>query len=379
MPKVILLICFSVLIFAKAYATNKDSLLYSRYTDSLLKYENSNQELAVYYIEKIKKLNAKNADPEKVIAFTTALTDYYYSLGQPDSALFISLRALRIAKNSGDKELVGIAYANLAGIYGNSGDNRNEVRYYKESLKYTPFNLKSENIGNRFFNLSLAYNDLDMPDSSRYFLERAFHIFLDINSHSGLASCYGVFAQFATNENKFKEAEGFYLKQISLFKRANEPERLIIPYENTGIHYIKTKDFGKAKIYIDSAFALANSCHSFEDIYNIYHTYGEYHRETGNYKEAYDYLTKYYTIRDSLFDSDYKTQLKSITQLLEKEKSNLEIKVQKLESENLQKSKFYVQVILVIAVIGFLLIIGFLFFRQRAKQKAFNQLMLLKN
>lgn len=365
--------------FANGFAANKDSLLYSRYTDSLLEYESNDIEKTSKFIALIRKLNPNKAKAKDVVAFNFVLADYYFYSGQPDSALIISMRALEIAKKNKDKTLIGNAYSNLATIYGYSGDNRNEVRFYRESLNYTPINEKTATLGNRLFNLCLAYRDLKMNDSSNYYLDKAYKLFLDIDYPSGLGSCYGVYAIKAKHENKPLIAEKYHLLQLNIFRRLNEKDRLIIPYENIGTLYIDMGKYELAKKYIDSAFFLAKELNSFEDIYNIYYTYSQYFLYTNNYKEAYDYLHQYYLIRDSVFDSDYKSDMKSVTAIYEKEKSNLEIKVQKLESENLQKSKFYIQVILVIAVIGFVLIIGFLFFRQRAKQKAFNHLMLLKN
>lgn len=373
----ICLISFLVLALS---ASGQKAPDYRALYDSAVKYESSDWSLA-YVFAKM----SFEADPgtelsyQKKINLNNILSNYFEKKNMLDSAFSICKRSLQLAKSNNDVSLTAYGLNNMAVIYSLAGNNEASIEMYKEALKMLSELKDVQQIANTTFNLSIPFDNLDMPDSALFYTDIAFAHYKKINDYSGLASCYNSYGAEQNRKGNYKEAIRYYELEIENIRLANEPASLIIPYQNMADSYLKAGKYKECSYYLTLATRLATSQGSSADLNEIYYIYASYYEALGDYKQANEYLKMHYEGKENTTSNELKMALADQKSLFDRESSETQIRIKELEAEKNLKSKQTVTWVLVLSSFFFGVVILLSVNRYRIKQRSFEKLNEYKN
>lgn len=345
---------------------------------------------------------AKNSDSEiLVINVLSKIANYYYSIGNNDSALYyneneieklnkinnskelfnayflnsilkhikqktneefeVNKKLIELAEKIGEEKYLARSYNRMSWLFYSTGDYKKCINYSEKSLKIS---LKLNNneevlqsyqlLGNA--NLHLNYTDLAME-----YFERGLNTGENFNNikykKQFLSSIGGLYYKLGNDSEALK----YYLKALN---ESNKKEDEIYLNNNIGSTLMNLERYSEAKPYlVEAYFSARNSGSNKEGMLNASFNLAEVYEQLGDYKSAIDYLDIYVNLNDSINNVQNSKNLSEIEakyQNEKKEKQN-EILNERLKSKSMQ---------MYFALGGILLLCGLVFFVIRGlKQK----------
>jgi len=129
---------------------------------------------AFYFHNKILELTRKENDPVGEAIILSELGDIYFHNGDVTKGLNMIFGALDKAEKTGNKQALGIVYNNLGLCY--PDDVHLSKFYYQKALKFSQAADDNLFICFELAQLSVKYQQLNKPDSSRYYLLKSFDL-----------------------------------------------------------------------------------------------------------------------------------------------------------------------------------------------------------
>lgn len=369
----------SLLFLSSFYLRAQKNTKFDNLLDSANKYEHIDWSLSYSYAKMALQNKDSNFSYEDIISLNTIFDTYYQKLNMLDSAFSINKQSLKLATDHKDTLLIAYSLNNMAGIYDLTGNYRASIQMYKKALTILERLKDVKQIGNTSYNLSIPYSKLELHDSSKHFTDKAFINYKKVNDYSGIALCYDFYGSEEDRNGNYNEAVKFYKIEIQNFQLANEAANLIIPYQNIAETYLKLKNYVECKKYLDLAMNLAISLGSKVDVYDVSSTYSKYYEATGDYKKANFYMRNYYEGKDTMINTQLKTELSDQKSEFDRENSETLLMIQRLEAEKNLKSKESVVWVLILSSVFFVIVLILSVNKYRAKQKSFLKLNEYKN
>ncbi|MGY6649799.1 hypothetical protein [Wenyingzhuangia sp. IMCC45574] len=178
----------------------------------------------------------------------------------------------------------------------------------------------------------------------------------------------GEFAYHLASKHQFKKAL-HKLDSVKQFFEQYDKSYLVVVYHLLGDTYKKMKDYKKSEEAFLYSIELSKKSSSHAN-YNImsYECLVELSKWQNNYKKAFEYLKLSKTLNDSVFGSRSTSnhdlfELKDSYRIT-KEKEKIEKQEQRLKELEQEDYIWFLKYVILISSIAFLLIFGFLFFRQ---------------
>ncbi|MBS1635327.1 MAG: SpoIIE family protein phosphatase [Bacteroidetes bacterium] len=356
-----------------------DVSAFKRYSDSAIKYELIDYDLAFYYARLANDTKDSSYTYKDWIRLSTIYDTYYQTKNMYDSAFSINKQALRLATLHKDTILIAYSLNNMAGIYSLVSNHLAAVNIYKQAMHMLERTNDTKQLANVCFNLSIPFADLGMNDSALVYTNRAMLLYRKLNDFSGLASCYGAYGSMAYDRKEYEQAIRYYNLEVDNFTKANEPASLIIPYQNMADVYLKMHRLDDCKRFLDLAMNLSVSLGSKSDIYNVCGTYSEYYETIGDYKTANTYMKRYYEGRDTMVTDKLKLELSDLKSDFDKENAASQARIQKLETEKELRTHETIQWVLLTSLLFFVIVVVLFINRYRLKQRSFVKLNEYKN
>jgi serine phosphatase RsbU (regulator of sigma subunit) len=321
----------------------------------------------------------ENFSYKDVISLNTIFDTYYQKLNMLDSAFSINKQSLKLATKHNDTMLIAYSLNNMAGIYDLTGNYQVSIQMYKKALTMLERMNDIQQIGNTNHNMAIPFSKLEMYDSALYYTNIALMNYKKVNDYSGIAMCYDTYGTEADRLGNYTEAIKYYKMEIESFKKANEAANLIIPYQNIAETYLSIKDYASCKQYLDLAMNLAIELGSKVDMYDVSNTYAKYYEATGDFKKANYYMRRYYEGKDTMINTQLKTELSDQKSEFDRENAKAMFTIQKLEAEQNLRSKQAVTWVLILSSVFFIIVLVLSVNKYRAKQKSFVKLNEYKN
>ncbi len=174
---------------------------------------------------------------------------------------------------------------------------------------------------------------------------------------------------------KIDEALEFILSAYETNKLSGNEIEIANNAKNLAIIYAQERNYAKAEVYLQECIEIAKRKNLLQLQKSSYGLLSNIYAQTGNYRKAFEYNSLFIILKDSIFSIETQKQLDDIKTKYETDKKNHENKILKKDNE-LNKETILRQKIISFAISGFLLltvIIAFLFFRSRQRQKNLNK------
>ncbi|MBR5982879.1 MAG: tetratricopeptide repeat-containing sensor histidine kinase, partial [Bacteroidales bacterium] len=258
----------------------------------------------------------------------TAYGSIYFFWGKYDESLEYYNKALEYAEQCDSPMGVSISQSNVACVYGGIKEYEKAIDMFKKSLVVQEEVKDSATICNTYYNIALCNFDLGNYDEARTYMNKALKISESINDVEIMALCLQGLSKIAVIDKDYEHAE-------DLLNRSEH---------------------------------LAHDNYYRQVLLNLYLEKRDFYVEQGKYYEAYESLSKYINLSDSIFSADMSNKLNA-----QRVKYDLREKERQIEAqdETIRQLKI-MRTILYVAIAFLLIIIGLgirLWYVRRARNR----------
>jgi signal transduction histidine kinase len=371
------------------------------------------------------------ADLEKELLQPGSAEDRVYTLSYLSNAytnrdikkaLEYGFQSLNEAKALNDEELVHFAKFALANIYLSAGNYASSLKYYHELVSYYQKVQNDTFLADTYLNLGNLYLEQDSVDNrGRFYYQMALEVYEKLEDTAAIATIDNNLGSYYIDKGEYEKSLNYLVRSFEVNQRYEDSLGLAITLENLGeaYYYSGKVDLGKsyliksvkiseaiddtqglvsarialAKTYVvenkgDSALklgleseALSKDFSSPNYLRQSYAILSDAHKLKGNYRKAFNYLTKYNNLTDSLLGEEKSRKLAQLEYdfaLNEKNTENTVLrKNQALKEGEIQRQQLIVGAVLIVAFIVFAA--AFVLYRAQNKQKIINNLLVEQN
>ena len=346
---------------------NTDSLKFNTYLDIASLYRGVNTDSAVFYNQKAIILAKKLGNAEKLSAACNEMGVVYYLNDQYPKAIEYYEKALNIdtkLKNKIDIATrlnnIGLAYCAI-GEYSKAIENfhkalkfdheRNDTakiairlnnigivytrfEQYTKALEYFINAYKTDSARNdkalcaaRLSNIGWVYLKMNNPDQSIFYLNKAIVIDKEMKNEFNLTIRYNNLGKAYLLKKEYNEAIKLFNKALEFDRKSDNKTDIASALYNLGKAYSEIKQIAKSITSLSESIDLANNTHAQYILVDDYKLLSEIYASQKNFKEAYEFSSKYNQLKDSIFSIDSKKKLDAFQTYYETEKKEHEISI----------------------------------------------------
>jgi signal transduction histidine kinase len=323
---------------------------------------------------------------------------YFMYTGKYDSANYYYNQSLALGKKYNDKQITAKGYNNLgnvcqytadfekavdynykalqlfeelkdssgiAGAYGNLGNNYTRLKQYpkavelvEQAIAFAKRRGDKRLLANSYNTLSSIYGDLHNDSLELLNVVKAYGLYKEINNIKGMATTASNLTEIFVSRNETDSAQQYALLGIGYCKQIEDIQNLGTLYHTLGILYDKKNNSGAALQAQDSAIYYALQTGDKMILSVSYQSKAAIYFKLQNFKAAYENLSNYSTINDSVFNENMQSGIAEMQTKYETAKKEQKIQQQQFE---LTKKNYWIGGIAGLLLLGGLL--GFSFYR----------------
>jgi two-component system, NarL family, sensor kinase len=373
-------------------------------------YETNNQDSAIYYLEKSKRLSDSLSyldgvylyfEQSAVVAFTkgdyTKAMDYsknalslarrlgdsslvinmlnntaivYGYLGNFEMQLDYTLQVKNAIESANDSAKFSSLYHNLANSYQNLGQYRKSTDVALLSIRiHNEFKKRNDYINRVYATLAQDYEAMQMIDSALHYYKIAIKESVRLNDKYAEATIYGYLASLYAGRNQFGQMLNVSEKSLLLANELQSRQMEASALYNVAFAHFFNGSNAKARNYIDQALEIATKDALRDELKNGYIVLSYIAARDGDFETSLWAKRKTDSIQEAALNEQVIKSTSELEKKYETEKKDKQIKLQQAELEKRRIFSF-----ILIGSIALLLIIGLLFYRNiRQKQRLQQQ------
>jgi len=219
----------------------------------------------------------------------------------------------------------------LALVYSDMGDYKNALNLFEQCLDYKE---DPELIYGSYINIGNIYSTLKNYDTSNVYYEKALELSKNNANYYAIAVLKINLATNYQEQKMFNKAISLYNEVIQLAKDKEYLQLSLIAHLEIGNIYMALKKYEDAKLIFSTSLYKAIKLGYLKEQKIIYQNLKNIFVAQNNYKLAYQFLNKYFTIKDSINKLQRDKEINELEikyKTLQKEK---EIKLLQIENYN---------------------------------------------
>jgi serine phosphatase RsbU (regulator of sigma subunit) len=366
-------------------------------------------------------LSQKNHFPKGEVEALIHLGYYHWLRSNTQKCLDFSQKALKISDEIGYTRGIARSMINLGISADKQGNASQALEFLFKALPLAEEADDRQTMAICLHSIGIVYDRQENFVLSLDNLKKAFSIWEELNDLHGQAVTLNAMGMVYLDIENEKEAVSHFQEAIEMAQKIGDKLALAYPLNNMGDYFRRKKDYSKALEYYEKsleikekardrsgasftynslavmhlemknpekainagirALLLGKTSGHAEEVKKAYEILGKAFYEKADYRRAYDYQALFIRYKDSLFSAEKSKEigrLEGSFALYRKEKENELLKKDKL----LQEEMILEHRAINLAISGGLLsvlILAFVFFRGRQKQKEANDLLILRN
>lgn len=348
-----------------------------------------NPDSSVYFLQKGHTLKLKEKDTTNAINYLIELGELYSHTIDYGKSYDRYWEALILADKSEDSISKANIYKELGLLYGYYKRHDEAVKYLNLSNKVRKSLVNSFNkewtlpfVGSNYFTLANFYRDIKDYDNYRVYLDSSQQI-QNMLPKSAPKSYYleAEFGYLASIDRDFDTALK-KLKNAKEYFEVHDPSYLVLIHMFYGDVYSDMDKLNESIIHYEKSLGVSNKYKSHLNInLQVYESLSNIYFKQRRFEKAHNYLKKAKELNENIFgrNSSNSRHLLEIKDLyrIEKEKQEDLIKQQTIKKLKHEEKVWFLQSIILIVTIIFLMLFGFLFIRH-IRQKHNNEKLILK-
>lgn len=274
----------------------------------------------VYYLQSL-EASRKLRAPKYELSALTDLAYVYVNTKQPARARDMYLQCLGLAEAGGDVHSVVTAYSNLGAIY----------------------------------------SMLEQPDSALVFLYKGLAAGKTHENEIDMAGFYNNIGNVYYHKKQFEKALSFFRQSSALHATKAEAADRWLDNLNIADIFIELKKFDSGYVYAMRSLQLAEELNARSKEADSYSMLSKLYSRKGDYKNAYDYQQKWYTIDTSLVNAGTNETIASLQEKFharqrEQENKLLQLEVERAALRNKAITLLALSALVIAAVVALLLV-----------------------
>lgn len=314
-----------------------------------------NSILPTYQLERAYEWYSSHGSPDEQVQILIYLGRSFFADGDYDKAMSIYTNALDIAEKNKLNNLTGYTYSYIGDLYGEKFMRTEAIKRYKAAAECFKKENNTDSYACALRDVGREYACIDSLSRALKILTIADSVARNTKNIEVTASIDNALGNIYAMQNKYDKAEEYFLK--ALVGRETMPDYMALIDL-----YIASGTINKAKELL-SKIPQDNPKYT----YSIKYLYYQIYNEEKNYKEALTNLEEYIEITDSIIYADNQSKILNIESKYNHLKINKEIDRLKIKQQS------YIIVLVICIGILLLIIIGYLLYRKKAKEKIQRQ------
>lgn len=376
-------------------------------------HKKGNMDQAKLYLDQAFGIANKLNFDKGIARANSTLGNYYLELGEMEQADAILAQAKEYYQTKYDP--LGEAYFwNQVGSMAHyKGDFESALSGFIEAAKLYELVEDSLGLSDAFHNIGGMHYSQDRFDKAQEYWEKAFEIKRLVNDSIGIVLSVNALSVIYTAQGEYHKAldklfealhlakkngqeyemasisgnigvqhhhlkqydssQHYFLISLNIYKSINNNQEILAQYANLGMAAYKMKDGETSVAYFDTCLNLAKELGSAVYLEHAYGGLADANKVLGNYDEAFEWLNKWYHVKDSISGKEVQNQLNELQEKYESEQKDKEIqKVKKSEANALllaERRTNYLIVGVVVAISSLLIILLYIGRRRDQEQR----------
>lgn len=337
----------------------------------------SNYDSALWYYNMALKVAKKMNNSKGIGSVYNNIGLIYWNVGLLQKALSHFLDAMRFFEKIEDSKYSGNASNNIGLVYYDMGMADKAMFYFGKALSF--YAKAGDKIGEGavYTNIGMVYDKLKNFDSSLYYYQKSELIKRSINDDYGLSIVLRDIGLLFVKHDKLDEGFKYTDLSLKMSEKLGERQGIIVCHLTLADIYRKKNQKSQELYHLNTGKELAESIKNYRQLAVAYKGLSSYYKLSGDYKQAYFWLTEKYRIDDTLSkrqNAQKIAEMEKRYQIEGVEKQNKILK-QKSEIDNLkirqqeQQGKVKSAIIYIVVVLSLILVVGsVVYFRKRNMQ-----------
>ncbi len=309
----------------------------------------------------------QNQDTIREISSLRSIGNIYYKKGQFDDALRVYNEGLVTASLISDKN------QELASLYNNLGILFSDWNKYQKALEYYQKALGiEESLGNikeqaRIFNnIGTIYWYQDKLDSALIFYIKSLEGRDKINDINGKAYVLNNLGMYYGSLEDYAKSLEYFKKSLNYFESMLNRQGIIMTLYNIGSVYQEEKKYELSIKYFSQSLNLAEKHGFYDYIVANHESLKDVYSEMGEWQKAYESLSKYKTIKDSIREVQNIELISEMEVKFDKERKQAELQILKnqMQASQITKTRTLILIFGIVIILVLILISTYLFVRQ---------------
>ena len=315
-----------------------------------------NSILPTYQLERAYDWYSSHGSPDEQVQILIYLGRSYFADGDYDKAMSIYTNALDIAGKNKLNNLIGYTYDYIGDLYREKFMRTEAIKRYEIAAEYFKKEKNTDSYACALRDIGREYAQMDSLSHALNILIIANSVAANTSNINVTASINNALGNIYSMQNKYDKAEEYLLKAL-LTGREKMPD------------YVALIDLYTASNSINKAKELLSKIPQDTPQYtcSIKYLYYQIYNAEKNYKEALVNLEEYVNMVDSIVYAD------SQSKILDIESKYNHLKISKEVDRLKIKQQSYIIVLVICIGILLLIIIGYLLYRKKAKEKIQRQ------
>lgn len=314
-----------------------------------------NSILPTYQLERAYEWYSSHGSPDEQVQILIYLGRSYFADGDYDKAMSIYTNALDIAEKNKLNNLIGYTYDYIGDLYREKFMRTEAIKryeiageYFKKENNIDSYACALRDIGHEYAEMDSLSHALEILITADSIASKTKNIEVTASINNALGNIYAM-------QNKYDKAEKYFFK--ALVGKEKMPDYMAIINL-----YILSDSIEKAKKVLSQI-----PQNDPKYTYSIKHLYYQIYNEEKNYKKALANLEEYVEITDSIIYADNQSKILNI------ESKYNHLKISKEVDRLKIKQQSYIIFLVISIALLLLIIIGYLLYRKKAKEKIQGQ------
>lgn len=314
-----------------------------------------NNILPTYQLERAYEWYSSHGSPDEQVQILIYLGRSYFADGDYDKAMSIYTNALDIAEKNKLNNLIGYTYDYIGDLYREKFMRTEAIKRYEIAAEYFKKENNIDSYACALRDIGHEYAEMDSLSHALEILITADSIASKTKNIEVTASINNALGNIYAMQNKYDKAEKYFFK--ALVGKEKMPDYMAIINL-----YILSDSIEKAKKVLSQI-----PQNDPKYTYSIKHLYYQIYNEEKNYKKALANLEEYVEITDSIIYADNQSKILNI------ESKYNHLKISKEVDRLKIKQQSYIIFLVISIALLLLIIIGYLLYRKKAKEKIQGQ------
>ena len=314
-----------------------------------------NSILPTYQLERAYEWYSSHGSPDEQVQILIYLGRSYFADGDYDKAMSIYTNALDIAEKNKLNNLIGYTYDYIGDLYREKFMRTEAIKRYEIAAEYFKKENNIDSYACALRDIGHEYAEMDSLSHALEILITADSIASKTKNIEVTASINNALGNIYAMQNKYDKAEKYFFKV--LVGKEKMPDYMAIINL-----YILSDSIEKAKKVLSQI-----PQNDPKYTYSIKHLYYQIYNEEKNYKKALANLEEYVEITDSIIYADNQSKILNI------ESKYNHLKISKEVDRLKIKQQSYIIFLVISIALLLLIIIGYLLYRKKAKEKIQGQ------